>query len=87
MFYSKIVELSWLNNTGGIKITLNYVWISVKTVICSNIRNQIWGAGSSSRRGGLVQVLATGPSPRIAAKCEFYWLEFIVFSNCDIDVY
>ena len=59
MFYSKIVELSWLNNTGGIKITLNYVWISVKTVICSNIRNQIWGAGSSSRRGGLVQVLTT----------------------------
>ena len=71
MFYSKIVELSWLNNTGGIKITLNYVWISVKTVICSNIRNQIWGAGSSSRRGGLVQVLAAAPARGLLQNVSF----------------
>ena len=62
MFYSKIVELSWLNNTGGIKITLNYVWISVKTVIFSNIRNQIWGAGGGQQQ----QAGWSGPGPAAA---------------------
>ena len=74
MFYSKIVELSWLNNTGGIKITLNYVWISVKTVICSNIRNQIWGAGGGQQQqqaGGLVQVLAAAPARELLQNVSF----------------